>query len=378
MKKILFFLLITNFAYSQTLVKTYYDTYAKTTLKEVYQVKPNTPTINGYYKKYDEFGNILEERNYINNKLNGKSTTYLGANEASVTYGGINSLGKISTISNYKNGNLEGQQLRYNFSEKGKRYLEFKQEYNDNKLVSNIIYFPNGQEKKVLKIGKSSEFYENGNKFAEYIINDNEQIDGEYLGWNNYGNIEVKGFFVNGEKDGEWLEYNEDGTIKSKAVYDLGRKLPSKEEILKEEIRKKDDEKEKKERKKLELEKNQKYKLEQEQKREENRLYQKKEKLKDELYLEQELIKTKYRYWNNSSYSYEKPRIMRPYNVAIDYINAELSGKNDKEKIELYELGLRLTAKINVLMGQNSKSLEKQLKKVENPTEIINIFGVEK
>ncbi len=69
---------------------------------------------------------------------------------------------------------------------------------------------------------------------------------------------------------------------------------------------------------------------------------------------------------------------MRPYNAAIDYINAELSGKNDKEKIELYELGLRLTAKINVLMGQNSKSLEKQLKKVDNPTEIITIFGVEK
>ena len=167
MKKLtLLFLFISNFIFSQTLVKTYYDPYSKTKLKEVYQVKANTPTINGYYKLYDENGNLLEHRNYTNNKLNGKSTTYLGANEASVTYGGVESLGKISDIANYKNGQLNGERLRYNFSKNGKRYLEFRQTYKNDILISNTIYFPNGQEKKIFKIGKSFEYYENGNKFA--------------------------------------------------------------------------------------------------------------------------------------------------------------------------------------------------------------------
>ena len=63
----------------------------------------------------------------------------------------------------------------------------------------------------ILKIGKSFEYYENGNKFAEYTINENEQIDGEYLGWSKSGYLEVKGFLVNGEKDGAWIERDSKG-----------------------------------------------------------------------------------------------------------------------------------------------------------------------
>ena len=67
MKKItLLLLLLSYFSFSQSLVKTYYDPYTKTKLKEVYQVKPNTPIVNGYYKSYDQYGNILVHRNYVN------------------------------------------------------------------------------------------------------------------------------------------------------------------------------------------------------------------------------------------------------------------------------------------------------------------------
>ena len=65
----------------------YTNTYRalKTTkLKEVYQVKPNTPILNGNYKSYDEYGFLLVDRNYVNNIQNGKSTSYFGANELGI------------------------------------------------------------------------------------------------------------------------------------------------------------------------------------------------------------------------------------------------------------------------------------------------------
>ena len=253
MKKIIFFLLITNFAYSQTLVKTYYDPYTKTKLKEVYQVKPNTPIVNGYYKSYDEFGNILVHRNYVNNKQNGKSTAYYGAYEASLMSDEVRDkcLGEISGVFNYKNDKLDGIQLKYDYSKDGVKFLNKKETYSDGVMIKFIEYFPNKQEKKVIQIGKCYEYYEDGSKFAEYTSDGNGQLQGNYTGWRKTGEIEVQGNFFNDEKDGEWIEYYEDGTIKSKELYELGKRLPTQEE--KELSRQKEIEKAKKEEEKRKL-----------------------------------------------------------------------------------------------------------------------------
>lgn len=123
MKKItLLLLLLSYFSFSQSLVKTYYDPYTKTKLKEVYQVKPNTPIVNGYYKSYDEYGNILVHRNYVDNKQNGQSTSYYGAHEASLMSDNVREkcLGEISGIFNYKNNELDGVQKKYNYTIEGK------------------------------------------------------------------------------------------------------------------------------------------------------------------------------------------------------------------------------------------------------------------
>ncbi|ASV31485.1 toxin-antitoxin system YwqK family antitoxin [Maribacter cobaltidurans] len=392
MKKItLLLLFLSNFIYSQSLVKTYYDPYSKTKLKEVYQVKPNTPTINGYYKLYDEYGNLLEQRSYTNNKLNGKSTTYLGANEASVTYGGINSLGKISTVSNYKNGKLNGEQLRYNFSKDGKRYLEFKQIYKNDKLVSNTIYFPNGQEKQILQIGKSYEYYENGNKFAEYVINENEQIDGQYLGWSKSGYLEVKGFLINGEKDGEWIEYKEDGTIKSKELYELGKRIPTQEE--KELTQQKEIEKAKKEEEKRKLLKEKRLAEKKEAERikriekekfaltkkvnDQSKEYEREKKTVEKLYVVED--KAGSMLLSETVYKTKKKHLYNAYVIAINHLNSELKNTTDlQEKSELLSLALRLTDKMKGLRDSKSRDLEKKLKKIDQPTEILETLGLKK
>lgn len=392
MKKItLLFLLLSHFSFSQSLVKTYYDPYSKTKLKEVYQVKPNTPTINGYYKLYDEYGNLLEQRDYINNKLSGKSTTYVGANEASVTYGGIESLGKISDISNYKDGQLNGERLRYNFNENGKRYLEFRQTYKNNNLVSNIIYFPNGQEKKVLKIGKSFEYYENGNKFAEYVINENQQIDGEYLGWSKSGYLEVKGFLINGEKDGAWIEYNEDSTIKSKEVYELCKRIPTQEE--KELAHQQEIEKAKKEEEKRKLLEEKRLAEQKEAERikrieeekfaltkkvdDQSKEYEREKKTVEKLYVVED--KAGSMLLDETVYKTKKKYLYNAYVIAINYVNSELKNTTDlQEKSKLLNLGLQLTDKMKSLINSKSSDLEKKLKKIDQPTEIIEILGLKK
>ena len=127
-KLILFFLILSNYIYSQSVIKTYYDPLYKTKLKEVYQVKPNTPILNGNYKSYDEYGFLLVDRNYINNIQNGKSTSYFGANEASLQYDNARkaSLGKISGTFNYKNGDLDG--LQTYFAERKRKLEEIKRQ----------------------------------------------------------------------------------------------------------------------------------------------------------------------------------------------------------------------------------------------------------
>lgn len=373
-------LFISSFAYSQSVVKTYYDPLYKTQLKEVYQVKENTPTVNGYYKAYDEFGNLMIHRNYINNIQNGKSTTYYGAAEASLMYDNVRQicLGKVSGIFNYKDGLQEGEQLKYDYTEKGKRYLKSKEIFSKGEMIEYIEFSPNNQImiNNVLN-GECASFYENGNKFNRYYRKDGKQ-EGNYEGWYESGQIQIKGKFINDEKDGEWIEYNEDGTIQSKISYELGKKLPTVEEQMAEEKRQLEEQRKLEEKQRIKDEEYKKYEIEKLKKLEESRIRQELSKLTSEFYKEREMIKSKYQYWDKTSYRYEKPKLIKSYLIVKDYIVSESKDKDDTEKIELLKLGIKLTNKINVLMKQNTKDLEKKLKKIENPQEIIKILELDK
>lgn len=378
MKKIaITLLLISYLGYSQTLVKTYYDPLFKTKLKEVYQVKNNTPTVNGYYKSYDEYGYLLVHRNYVNNKQNGKSTAYYGAAEALLGYGGENCLGKISGIYNYKNDKLDGLQTIYNYSEKGVRYLHKKETYSDGIMIHFIEYFPNNQEKKVIKTGKCFEYYENGVISAEYTVNENGELNGKYTAWYNSGKLELTGNFLDDKKNGEWIEYFENGEVKNKETYNLGNKLPNeKEKLEKQEKLIEEQEVLKKEKERLKIEENRLKEREKLREKQENEIkfLSKYNVLKNDFYMENQVVESNYKYWGGSSYKFKKEKLYYKYIEIIEFLDSNSEYKNIEEKIKYENIKFRLAKMMNSLINEETKKLEKELKELENKEDIINLI----
>lgn len=384
MKNISFlFLLLTNYIYSQSVIKTYYDPIYKTKLKEVYQVKPNTPTINGYYKLYDSYGFLLVERNYINNIQNGKSTSYYGADEASLQYEKARneSLGKISGTFNYKNGKLDGLQTYFDYSREGKRFIKKKETYENGIMIGFIEYYSNGIEKKVLQIGNCYEKYESGKKLAEYISDKDGKLQGKYISWFELGSKMKEGEFVNDEKNGVWFEYNEDGSLKSKTEYNLGKRVPTQEEKEIEEKKLKEAEAEAKIKETEKVEREKKWaneaenaKLKQIQEKKESELYY----INQDFKSENQLVITKYQYREQDNIKYIKKNLYKSYEIATAYISEYISNKENDidKKIELAKTRLNLALKMNFLIDKNTSDLEKQLKKTENALEIIQIFEI--
>lgn len=377
MKRItLIFLLISSLGYSQTLIKTYYDPYYKTKINEVYQVTENTPTKNGYYKKYDKYGNIVIHANFKNNLANGLSTIYFGAVEAAINCT-EKCIGKIQEVLNYKDGKLNGIQKKYTYSERIHRYLYKKETYSNGIMTHYIEYFPNNQEKKVIKSGKYFEYYENGVKSAEYSSNENGELQGKYTGWYNSGKIEMTGTFLNDEKNGEWLEYFENGELKNKEIYELGNRLPNKEEKLKkEEMLKKEQEHLKKEKERLLLEEIKVKEREDLRKTQENErnLLSKYTELKNDFYMENQVVSSNYKYWGGSEYKFKKEKLYNKYVEIIEFLNNESNSKETEEKVKYENIKVRLAKKMNFLINEETKKLEKELKKLENLEDIINLI----
>jgi antitoxin component YwqK of YwqJK toxin-antitoxin module len=385
MKKLsILILFLTNYIYSQTTIKTYYDPIFKTKLKEVYQVKPNTPTLNGNYKLYDEYGYILIDRNYTNNKQNGKSTTYYGVDEASI-YENVKCLGKISGVFNYKNGIPEGLQTSYDYTKEGIRYLIKTETYANGIMNKHVKFFSNGKEEKVIQFGKCYEYYENGNKLAEYTTDKDGQLQGKYISWYQSGKIIMSGEFINDDKSGLWTEYNEDGSIKIIEEYDLGTKIPSLEEKILEEKRKKEEEDNVREEERLKSEKQQEWAKKWAKEKElvnlkkiESEKTSELSKIKRDYEMESQLVITHYKYWDEDSYKYQKKNLYKSYEIVTKYISENIESSNNDiyKKIELVKLGLKLSAKMNNIIDEDTRLLEKELKKTEDVGQIIELFSL--
>ena len=384
-KLILIFLILSNYIYSQSVVKTYYDPLYKTKLKEVYQVKPNTPILNGNYKSYDEYGFLLVDRNYINNIQNGKSTSYFGANEASLQYDNARkvSLGKISGTFNYKNGDLDGLQTYFDYSKDGVRFTLKKETYVNGIMIAFTENYSNGVVKKNIQNGKCYENYESGKKLAEYTADKNGQLQGKYTAWYESGVIKKTGEFVDDNKNGSWFEYNEDSTVKLKEDFELGKRVQTAEEKIIEEQKKKENEEKILEQKRLKIEKDKEYAKEQELKKlktiqveKESQLYR----INEDFRMESQLITTKYQYWDQDRYKFLKINLYNSYIKVSNYVSEYLNNnENDiDKKIELAKNRLKIATKMNNIVDSNTRDLEKELKKTEDIQQIINIFNQEK
>ena len=206
--------LLANHAFAQNTqtVKTYHDPWTKTQLAEVYTVLQNTPTKHGNYKKYDERGTLIEDKNFSNGQFHGTCKTFYNAFLAQVYDNPKDWYGKIAEVLNYSKGELHGSAEEYHYLY-GKQQLKYQRVYANGAMTKNTEYHNNGNKKISVQLnGICTEWHENGQKSAEYTYK-NGEADGQYNAWYENGNIAGTGIFRNGNKFGKWTEYYPDGKI---------------------------------------------------------------------------------------------------------------------------------------------------------------------
>jgi antitoxin component YwqK of YwqJK toxin-antitoxin module len=209
----------TTALYAQNLqtVKTYYDPRTKIQLEEVFTVIVNTPTKQGLYKKYDEQGTLIEERNFSKGELNGLSKTYYGAFLSQVYDNPKDWYGKIAQIANYSNGLLNGSCEEFKYSN-GKQQYSFQRVYDKGNVVKNIEFYSNGNKSLSSQMnGICNEWLENGQKSAEYTRK-NGELDGQYT-WYENENVMITGTYSGGNKIGKWIEYFSNRKVKSENLF---------------------------------------------------------------------------------------------------------------------------------------------------------------
>ncbi len=193
------------------------------------EVKMTDGKEDGYYKGYYFNGQMQAEGWFVDDKSQGEWIYY-------------NELGKLTTICNYLDGELNGYRTEY--LPTGKKSLEQKyhrgwlEEMTQYDSLENIIAqdsFPQGKGKFMLLYGNKQKMAEsnyvngdfNGAYKTYYFDGSLESIqyykdglkDSTYTAFY-YGGIKsAEGSFKYGKKDGLWKNYGEDGKLYSTAEY---------------------------------------------------------------------------------------------------------------------------------------------------------------
>lgn len=197
---------------SLDIVKTYYDPFTKTKLKEVYTVIHNTPTLQGLYKLYSEYGEILMENNFTNGKFNGTTKTFF-TSEGIGTYGNPKeSVGKVSQLQTYKNGVLDGQTIDNKYPADKNEPNKTVTTYANGKAIKTEEFYSNGKKaSSSVSDGPNVSWAINGIKTAECNAI-NGLYEGDYTEWFSSSKLKTKGNFTNDKKSGYWVTYFENGT----------------------------------------------------------------------------------------------------------------------------------------------------------------------
>ena len=248
MKKTLFIisaiLFVSISAYGQKLVKTYYDPWKETKIKEKYYVNGSNQK-NGKYIKYDERGLVGVEINYVNGRPHGIAKEYY------LPGYGFPGDEKLKIEANYVNGKKHGIAKQYVYLTNGeedlsdgKRFLFMQWQYDQDDIVREQRWWYNGNKRYDYYPvnGKSTYWYENGQKQIEFTNKDGLQ-EGLRTEWYSNGNLMgtisfVKGIvngeksyyfesggkmktetYVNGKLNGISIEYFENGNKKSECTY---------------------------------------------------------------------------------------------------------------------------------------------------------------
>lgn len=331
-------------------------------------------------------GNLIASENYNNGKKEGKSITYQPF---------VKCEGQPWRVEVYKKGVI-GNLKTYGCGDDN-IYLSSQIKYKDGKEYEISNYYENGNKENILRAHHDTNlcilYYENGNKKTEHYhlgshVSVNNNYNGDYVSYYENGNMYQKGSYDYSRKQGEWGFYNDNGTIESKGNYLNGKKegewisydvngnILSKEnfvegkteaEIL--------EEKERREKERREKERHEKERLENQRLNTKITTFNKISKEVEGLYKVKDFLASNIA--GKTLYKFKKNRLYQKYLVLINYINLQLKDTVDtKEKIRLIDFGLRLNNKMKLLRNQNTKSLEKSLKKIDEPLKIIEALSL--
>ena len=153
----------------------------------------------------------VNEENYLNGRLNGKSSGYYPN-------------GKMEYVREFIEGNLTGKEISYydngDVQEEGK--------YNSGSRVGKWTRYYKG--KKVDEVGKYvngrkdsvwNEYYQNGKleQTAHYVYGIK---NGPYTAYYENGNVQARGTFQSDLRDGNWTFYRSDGSLDAEQKFSRG------------------------------------------------------------------------------------------------------------------------------------------------------------
>lgn len=192
-------------------VETWYDS-NNTLIKELYYTKTEPPyELQGSYKRWNKYKNLIEDLNYKNNKLEGTCLYYQDDGK------------RLIKKEIYSEGMLNGT-CEY-FQEDGTHYsiVEYK---NDKKngnyklFYKNSILYVECNYLNDLKHGVYKEYYENS-KLKSSMSYYNDLLEGEYVQYSLNGNLQFKGNYKNDKRNGIASDYYENGKIQTETSYVL-------------------------------------------------------------------------------------------------------------------------------------------------------------
>lgn len=199
-------------------VETYYDPYTKTKIREAYTTLPTPPYLkHGVYKEWDEYGNLKREVNFVNGKVNGPFKVYFDVGLAATM--GKELLGKVYTITNYKNDVLHGLDQMFDYKY-GKQQVILQKTWVNGKQTKQETWYEDGKpESVVTENGINVTWYQNGGKASEVTMKDKLE-EGKMNEWYENGQLAFTATYMGGKMIGEAIAYAEDGTVKRTMNYD--------------------------------------------------------------------------------------------------------------------------------------------------------------
>ncbi len=157
-------------------------------LLEKYDRKKDSFAKHGAYFSYYASGQVLEERNYTNDVLNGESRVYFEN-------------GKLDYVENHINGVYEGLY---------QKYFPTGQLSNEGQYVNNEM------------TGLWYRWYEDGQLREEVTFSANNE-NGPFKEYHPNGQLDTEGNYINGENEqGELLIHDENGELSEKMICEYG------------------------------------------------------------------------------------------------------------------------------------------------------------